>query len=573
MPKISQFQTSFNMGELSPNMAGRIDLNNYYHGAKTLRNVVCLPQGGVTRRTGMEVLNIVGDASRLEEFIFSGTEGYQVMFFSTRNKVEVWQDGWIVVTLNMHQSGMVQDMDVTSQGDYMILTHPDYHPMRLIRDRSSGSIVWVLEQIPLLNVPHVDGIPAWGGVSGGFPARCTFYQGRLVYGGSFAFPTRVFFSKSGLPFDFGTVNPGSIVASDGFNVSLPTGSSAITTLSSVRGLIATDSVNVYSFSDEAGVLTPEGTSAKIETSQGAALGKPASVDNMIFFISPNRDNVVSLQYDIYSKGFKSASASLLSDHIVQGGTKVAALKDGPYGNEYLALLRDNGGMSLFNSLSDQKVQNWTRIDSDNCKILDVSSFRGEFYFLTERTGIRFMEKMGKNSPCLDFSQRRTYPNEVSSITDLKPIAEDLKCMVIADGFPADAVYLARPYQGSNSSILLPFPAKDIIVGFPYTSTIETMPLNVTTKLGATINRRKRLISANVNLLNSLGVTLSHLKRQYRIQEYVVNDDATNYPDPFTGWRKVKFLGFCDEAVLKIESNGSFPFTVLAVETNVMVTEG
>ncbi len=48
-------QTKFNQGELSPEMLGRSDVEQYYGGAETLQNVVIIPQGGVKRRDGLEL--------------------------------------------------------------------------------------------------------------------------------------------------------------------------------------------------------------------------------------------------------------------------------------------------------------------------------------------------------------------------------------------------------------------------------------------------------------------------------------------------------------------------------------
>lgn len=50
-------QTSFNMGVLSPEMMARTDIEQYYRGAKTIKNGVVLPQGGVTKRQGFKLLS------------------------------------------------------------------------------------------------------------------------------------------------------------------------------------------------------------------------------------------------------------------------------------------------------------------------------------------------------------------------------------------------------------------------------------------------------------------------------------------------------------------------------------
>ena len=49
---VSLIQTNFTSGELSERMFGRIDVSQYYNGAKKLLNYIMMPQGGVKRRSG-----------------------------------------------------------------------------------------------------------------------------------------------------------------------------------------------------------------------------------------------------------------------------------------------------------------------------------------------------------------------------------------------------------------------------------------------------------------------------------------------------------------------------------------
>jgi hypothetical protein len=52
-------QSSFVSGELSPLLKGRIDLNQYYQGVQTAKNVVIVPQGGMKRRPGTQYVQTV----------------------------------------------------------------------------------------------------------------------------------------------------------------------------------------------------------------------------------------------------------------------------------------------------------------------------------------------------------------------------------------------------------------------------------------------------------------------------------------------------------------------------------
>ena len=59
MAKSRFIQNNFVSGELSPQMRGRTDINQYYQGLQTANNVVLVPQGGVKRRPGTEYIDTV----------------------------------------------------------------------------------------------------------------------------------------------------------------------------------------------------------------------------------------------------------------------------------------------------------------------------------------------------------------------------------------------------------------------------------------------------------------------------------------------------------------------------------
>jgi len=79
MPEASPILTAFTAGELSPRLAGRVDLERYSQGCKTLLNNIVHPHGGASRRFGTRYVAEVKDSSkatRLIPFEFSSTQAY-----------------------------------------------------------------------------------------------------------------------------------------------------------------------------------------------------------------------------------------------------------------------------------------------------------------------------------------------------------------------------------------------------------------------------------------------------------------------------------------------------------------
>ena len=79
MAKAAPIQSSFNAGELSPTLEGRVDLQKYGSGCKKLQNFIPLVQGPARRRSGtyfVEEVKDSADRTWLIPFEFSETQAY-----------------------------------------------------------------------------------------------------------------------------------------------------------------------------------------------------------------------------------------------------------------------------------------------------------------------------------------------------------------------------------------------------------------------------------------------------------------------------------------------------------------
>ena len=79
MPKAAPAITSFNAGEWSPNMAGRVDIDRYSAACRTLENFIPLVQGAAAKRPGTRFVRQTG-AVRLVPFSFNRGDSYVVSF-------------------------------------------------------------------------------------------------------------------------------------------------------------------------------------------------------------------------------------------------------------------------------------------------------------------------------------------------------------------------------------------------------------------------------------------------------------------------------------------------------------
>ena len=144
--RASSIQTAFNGGELSPLIAGRVDVAKYSNGCKRLENFLPTVQGPAIARPGtIFVAEVKNSANRtwLVRFEFSVEESYilefgnlYIRFYTNRAQV---LSGPAYEIASPYTAASLTNTDGTlalryaQTGDTVYLTHPDYPPQLLSR--------------------------------------------------------------------------------------------------------------------------------------------------------------------------------------------------------------------------------------------------------------------------------------------------------------------------------------------------------------------------------------------------------------------------------------------------------
>lgn len=141
MPEITQLQTSFTSGELSPKLKGRTDLTKYFSGAETIQNYIVSPHGGVSRRPGTRFIAEVKDSSkftRLVPFTYSTVQAYILEFGDQyirfyRDQGQILSGPSPLELATPYTEADLLDLHFVQSADVLIITHPDFHPQELQR--------------------------------------------------------------------------------------------------------------------------------------------------------------------------------------------------------------------------------------------------------------------------------------------------------------------------------------------------------------------------------------------------------------------------------------------------------
>lgn len=153
MAKSYSLQTAFNSGVLDTRLSARVDVKQYYNGMSEGTNVLCLPQGGITRRPGMEFIADAGEECRVVPFIFSNTQAY--LFVFRNNAVDIYRDDVFKATVvTTYTTAELMELRFTQSADTMVIVHENHAPALLQRQGSDTS--WTLTDVTFKYVPQYD---------------------------------------------------------------------------------------------------------------------------------------------------------------------------------------------------------------------------------------------------------------------------------------------------------------------------------------------------------------------------------------------------------------------------------
>lgn len=155
--------TSFNAGEMSPLMEGRVDFAKYKSGARTLQNMIVRAQGPVTRRPGTKYIATVKDSNdpvRIIPFEYSTTDAYVIEMGDDylrfyRNGAQVLDGATAYEVNSPWDANDLFEIQFVQDAQTMRFVHPDYAPYKLTRNSASHTD-WTLAAIDFNDGPFLD---------------------------------------------------------------------------------------------------------------------------------------------------------------------------------------------------------------------------------------------------------------------------------------------------------------------------------------------------------------------------------------------------------------------------------
>ena len=132
MSETITFQSNFSVGELSPIMGARIDLDIYYKALKLARNVVTVPQGPLRRRFGTDYVDALQDITdynqvKYASFEYSSSQEYLLVFIP--EAILIYEGTTFVATVStVYTVDQIPVLRFDQDLNNLIIVHPDVPP-------------------------------------------------------------------------------------------------------------------------------------------------------------------------------------------------------------------------------------------------------------------------------------------------------------------------------------------------------------------------------------------------------------------------------------------------------------
>lgn len=239
---------------------------------------------------------------------------------------------------------------------------------------------------------------AWNSVNG-YPSTVVYYQQRLYFAASTAYPQTIWASRTGDYKDFGKNNP---IQDDDRIIYTYAGRQVneIRHLIDVGNLVALTSGGEYTISgDQNKVLTPSAFSFSSQGNNGSSNVPPIAVANIALFIQEKGSVVRDLAYSFDVDGYQGTDLTILANHLFQKHSIVDwSFCIVPYSSAFC--IRDDGKLLVLTYLRDQQVFAWAPQSSagkyeSTCSISEGSE--DAVYFVVNRTingqTVRYIERL------------------------------------------------------------------------------------------------------------------------------------------------------------------------------------
>lgn len=355
MAEISPIIYDFGGGEVSPRFEGRVDTALYRRSCRTLENFVVNSIGNAIRRSGARFIKQLGLTPTAIKWVpfLTADNVYMLLFTPTGGLIYVFEDNAQVHTISTGtwSASELALMQFTQSGKDMYITE---------WDNAIHKLVWTSSTSWALTTPT---ITEFNG-SSDYPRACTFFEQRLVVGGTKDKPQTVFGSKIGDSEDF------TLATTDEdpyeYKISSDYGHTVMWIVGEANLLVGTTS-GVYQMYGGGGAnnvnfISGLSVSVKPFSAVGSSAIKAQKSQDNLVFVQKSEKAMRELVFGLQIGRYQAPNISFLADHITETGIKEIAFMSNP--EPIVWMLLNDDSLAAVTRDRQQDVLAWHRHPTD-----------------------------------------------------------------------------------------------------------------------------------------------------------------------------------------------------------------
>lgn len=408
------------------------------------------------------------------------------------------------------------------------------------------------------------------------PSTVCYYQQRKVYAGSNNSPQTIWASQTG--------------TNDNFNISRPLNStdSITATISDnssgkIKHLIPFDDLIVMTDNAEWSINGSDGVFsanpapvAKLQSYYGASSIKPAISGSMVLFVQSGGNIVRDLGYNYLSNSYDGDELTLLANHLFEG-KKIVDMAYSKEKQRILWCVLDDGTINALTYNRNQKISAWhthtTKGEFESVTVIRENNEDVPYFSIKRQIdgkAVRYIERLTtriinsiQDCVFLDCAVKQTFENKVKKITNLYHLKNENVSALL------DCGVVENLKVDKDGVVELPYEAKNITIGIPYSFEIETLNLEGQGTLGL----KKIINKVEIKILNS--------REEFKVQNdnntsstNIRSKESVDFPNKLFS----KDVEFCVlnnpswEASIKILQDKPLPLTILSIAATISLQE-
>jgi len=461
---------------------------------------------------------------------------------------------------------------------------------------STTSVTWTIEKDTGSASSSTDWALGAFSDTTGYPSCVTFYEQRLVFAGTTNQPQTLFFSRSG-DYENMNENRGGTVASDDAMIYTIASNqvNVIQSLKATRTLIILTSGGEFTLnSDSTGsAVSPTNINIKKQSNYGASNLDALSVGNATLFVQRAKRKLRELAYNFDTDGYIAPDMTILAEDVTLNGLDELTYQQEPH--SIVWAVRGDGVLVGLTYQRSEQVVAWHQHKlggsfgaTAHGIVESVISISGNSYNRTDEDQIWVIVKRTINGVTRRYVEFFTPFQFDSSLTAFQFLDSGLSY----SGSATSTLTGLEHLNGQSVSIIAngaTHPNKTVAsgsvtlertttlakAGLAYTSTLQTMRLDVGSQDGTSQGKTKRIFDVTLRFFETVGAKVGPDLNNLEEIPFRSSAAPMDVAVPlFTGDKKIEFRGnFETDGFLFVVQDQVLPMTLLSLYPRLVTNDG